>query len=55
MPVLFTNLAVRAGIHLSKYGGKYNAWVEYGTLQKPTLITQQEDGVRVISRRRIID
>ena len=47
--VLFTTLAVRAGIHLPKYKGKYNAWVVAtsrsepeaepdGKLQKPTLI-----------------
>ena len=47
MPVLFTNLVLRAGIHF--HNGKYNAWVIAisrseaeldGTLQKPTLITQ---------------
>ena len=45
--VLFTNLALRAGIHF--HNGKYNAWVIAisrseaeldGTLQKPTMITQ---------------
>ena len=51
MPVLFMDLAVRAGLYLPKYKGKYNnAWViavsRYeakpdGKLQKPTLITQQ--------------
>ena len=46
-PALFTDLAVKAGIHLPKYKGKYNAWViaisrsEAETdrkLQMPTLI-----------------
>ena len=50
MPVLFTDLAVRAGLHLPKYKTKYNAWVIAISrsepeaepdvkLQKPTLIT----------------
>ena len=48
MPVLFTDLAIRAGIRFRKYKGKYNASViaisqseadPDGKLQKPTLIT----------------
>ena len=48
MAVLFTNLAVRAGIHFSEQRGKYNAWViaisrfeaeQDGILQTPILIT----------------
>ena len=59
MPLVFTNLAVKAGIHLLKY----NIWViaisrseaePDEILQKPTPITQQ-GGVKLISRRRIIN
>ena len=45
MPILFTDLAVRAGIHLPKYKGKHNVWIAISRsepdrkLQKPTLIT----------------